>query len=66
MLVDDEMWEKGVLESVELDGKTCLSTSSMGTLHSWNAVTEADFSKNELPYIDESVVSHCSFFLLFF
>ena len=57
ILVDDEMWEKGVLESVEQNGTSSLSTSDIGTYNAWSMVVEADFSKNELPYIDESVVS---------
>ena len=62
MLVDDEIWEKGVLESVEHNGKTTLSTSGMGAINSWNRVSEADFSKNKIPYIDESIVSNYNFF----
>ena len=53
--MDDEIWEQGVLESVDVDGNTSLS--SMSNFRAWTALTEADFSTNDLPYIDESVVN---------
>ena len=55
ILVDDEIWEQGVLESVDVDGNASLSSTS--NLRAWSVLTEADFSGNDLPYIDESVVS---------
>ena len=55
ILVDDEIWEQGVLESVDVDGNASLSSTS--NLRAWSVLTEADFSRNDLPYIDESVVS---------
>ena len=55
ILVDDEIWEQGVLESVDVDGNASLSPTS--NLRAWSVLTEADFSRNDLPYIDESVVS---------
>ena len=55
ILVDDEIWEQGVLESVDIDGTTSLSPTS--NFRAWTALTEADFSRNDLPYIDESVVN---------
>lgn len=55
MLVDDEIWEQGVLESVEADGSASLSPAL--DFRTWTALIEADFSRNDLPYIDESVVN---------
>lgn len=55
ILVDDEIWEQGVLESVEANGSTSLSPTS--DFREWTALIDADFSRNDLPYIDESVVS---------
>lgn len=52
--MDDEIWEQGVLETVDVDGNTSLSPES--NFRAWTALTEADFSRNDLPYIDESVV----------
>ena len=37
-----------------MDGNTSLSPES--NFRAWTALTEADFSRNDLPYIDESVV----------
>jgi len=55
ILVDDEIWEQGVLESVDVDGTASLSPTS--NFRAWTVLTEADFSNNDLPYIDESVVN---------
>ena len=54
ILVDDEIWEQGVLESVEANGSASLSPAL--DFRAWTALTDADFSGNDLPYIDESVV----------
>ncbi|XP_068712690.1 nischarin-like isoform X2 [Montipora foliosa] len=54
ILVDDEIWEQGVLESVDIDAGTA-SLKPTSNLRSWTALTEVDFSNNSLPYIDESV-----------
>lgn len=54
-MVDDEIWEQGVLESVEVNGSASLSPRL--DFRAWTALTNADFSSNELPYIDESVVN---------
>lgn len=54
-MVDDEIWEQGVLESVEADGSASLSPAL--DFRAWTALTDADFSRNDLPYIDESVVN---------
>ena len=56
ILVDDEIWEQGVLESVDIDAGTA-SLKPTSNLRSWTALTEVDFSSNSLPYIDESVVN---------
>ena len=53
--MDDEIWEEGVLESVEANGSASLSP--MLDFRAWTALTDADLSKNDLPYIDESVVN---------
>jgi len=55
ILVDDEIWEQGVLGSVEVNGSASLSPRL--DFRAWTALTNADFSSNELPYIDESVVN---------
>ena len=55
ILVDDEIWEQGVLESVEANGSASLSPAL--DFRAWTALTDADFSGNDLPYIDESVVN---------
>ena len=52
--MDDEIWGQGVLEVVEQGGTASLSPTS--NFRAWTNVNEADFSKNDLPYIDESVV----------
>ena len=53
--MDDEIWEEGVLESVEANGSASLSPTL--DFRAWTALTDADLSKNDLPYIDESVVN---------
>ena len=53
--MDDEIWEQGVLESVEVNGSASLSPTL--DFRAWTALTDADFSGNDLPYIDESVVN---------
>lgn len=55
-MIDDEIWDQGVLESVEVDGIASLNT--MRNFGSWTALTEVDFSGNGVSYIDESVVSN--------
>jgi len=53
--VDEEIWEQGMLESVEVNGSTSLSPTLDYRI--WIKLKTADFSNNQLPYIDESVVS---------
>lgn len=52
------MWEQGILESVDVDGTAQLSPTT--NYRTWGMLTSADFSNNELPYIDDSVVSSSS------
>lgn len=52
--MDEEIWEQGILEEVHQDGTANLCPAP--NLRAWSSLTEADFSKNDLPYIDESVV----------
>ena len=60
ILVDDEIWEQGVLETVEADGSSSLTSTS--PFRAWTALNDADFSRNDLPYIDESVVNAAAFY----
>ena len=60
ILVDDEIWEHGVLETVEVDGSSSLTSTS--DFRAWTALNDADFSRNDLPYIDESVVNAAAFY----
>ena len=60
ILVDDEIWEQGVLETVEADGSSSLTSTS--DFRAWTALNDADFSRNDLPYIDESVVNAVAFY----
>lgn len=60
ILVDDEIWEQGVLETVEADGSSSLTSTS--DFRAWTALSDADFSRNDLPYIDESVVNAAAFY----
>ena len=53
--MDEEIWERGLLEEVHQDGTANLCPAP--NLRAWSSLTEADFSKNDLPYIDESVVN---------
>ena len=43
------------MESVEANGSASLSPAL--DFRAWTALTDADFSRNDLPYIDESVVN---------
>ncbi|XP_032217773.2 uncharacterized protein LOC5517346 isoform X3 [Nematostella vectensis] len=53
VLVDDKVWEQGVLETVRTDGSSYLTPNS--NFHTWTDIRMADFSNNHFPYIDESV-----------